>query len=338
MPSVPDELLTDLLAKVSRSFYLSLRVPPRSVRRQLGLAYLLARTTDTVADTELVPLDQRLQALQALCQRIQGTSATPLDFGEMARHQGSPAERALLEKCEASLALLQSFPEADRNLIRQVLGIIVSGQDLDLRRFATASAANIMALRNDEELDDYTYRVAGCVGEFWTRICRLHVFPRARLDELSLLARSVRFGKGLQLVNILRDVPADLRLGRCYLPAKRLSAIGLAPRDLLEAANEPKVRPIYRDWLARAEAHLAAGWDYTNTLPWRHVRIRLACAWPILIGIETIGRLGKANVLDSRRRVKIERSEVRNIIRRSVVWYAWPAVWRRLFSGPTLNP
>lgn len=338
MPPASNELLTDLLAKVSRSFYLTLRVLPQSVRNQLGLAYLLARTTDTVADTELVPLAQRLQALQALRERIQGTNARPLDFGEMTRHQGSPAERVLLEECEASLTLLQSFSEADRKLVRQVLGIIISGQDLDLRRFAAASAANIVALQVDEELDDYTYRVAGCVGEFWTKMCRLHVFPRARLDEPSLLAQSVRFGKGLQLVNILRDLPADLRLGRCYLPAGRLSAANLAPRDLLDPANESKLRPIYDDWLARAAAHLAAGWEYTNTLPWRYVRVRLACAWPVLIGIQTIGRLVKANVLDPQQRVKIDRGQVRNIIRRSVVWYAWPAAWRKLFSGLAPSP
>ena len=82
-----------------------------------------------------------------------------------------------------------------------------------MRRFAGASAQSLVALRTDEELDDYTYRVAGCVGEFWTKMCRAHLFPRAPLDDAFLLANGVRFGKGLQLVNILRDVAADLRHG-----------------------------------------------------------------------------------------------------------------------------
>ncbi len=42
--------LNDLLKRTSRSFYLTLRVLPAAVRPQIGLAYLLARTTDTVAD------------------------------------------------------------------------------------------------------------------------------------------------------------------------------------------------------------------------------------------------------------------------------------------------
>ena len=54
-PSTP-ELLTTLLREVSRSFYLTMRVLPSAIRPQIGLAYLLARTADTIADTELVPL------------------------------------------------------------------------------------------------------------------------------------------------------------------------------------------------------------------------------------------------------------------------------------------
>ncbi len=58
------ELLTDLLKQTSRSFYLTLRVLPGAIRPQIGLAYLLARTADTIADTELVPAEQRIDALK----------------------------------------------------------------------------------------------------------------------------------------------------------------------------------------------------------------------------------------------------------------------------------
>src|SRR6266446_1521302 len=67
-PSTP-ELLTTLLREVSRSFYLTMRVLPGAIRPQIGLAYLLARTADTIADTELVPLTQRLDALRSLRER-----------------------------------------------------------------------------------------------------------------------------------------------------------------------------------------------------------------------------------------------------------------------------
>src|SRR5271155_2254084 len=105
MPSA----LNDLLKATSRSFYLTLRVLPARVRPQIGLAYLLARTTDTIADTELVPLAQRLDAPHKLRERILGQSSAPLDFGELAQKQNLSAEKLLLEKTGDSLDALKNF-------------------------------------------------------------------------------------------------------------------------------------------------------------------------------------------------------------------------------------
>jgi farnesyl-diphosphate farnesyltransferase len=328
-----EELLGGLLKDVSRSFYLTLRVLPGEVRAPIGVAYLLARTTDTIADTELVAPEQRLEALRQLGDRIQGRRATPLSFGAMAQRQNSRAEGLLLEKCEASLALFNGLPPADRQLVREVLNTITSGQELDLRRFAGAAAGALVALRTDEELDDYTYRVAGCVGEFWTKMCRAHLFPRAPLDYAFLLANGVRFGKGLQLVNILRDVAADLRQGRCYLPAESLAALSLKPADLLQPASEPRLRPLYHGYLDRAEAHLLAGWTYTKALPRRSVRVRLACSWPILIGRATLKLLHGGNALDPAQRIKVSRREVKWLMLRSVLLYPWPAAWEKMVQA-----
>jgi farnesyl-diphosphate farnesyltransferase len=333
-------LLTDLLKTVSRSFYLTLRVLPGSVRAQIGLAYLLARTTDTIADTELVPVTNRLAALEALRRRIEGDGAGEVRdvFRELAAAQpdlvggGTSAERVLLERVEDALALLASFSVEDKKLIRDVLATITSGQVLDLQRFGDCNAEKIGALQSETELDDYTFRVAGCVGEFWTKICRAHVYPEANLDDDSLLRDGVRFGKGLQLVNILRDLPRDLRQGRCYLARERLARAGLQPADLLRAESIGKLRPAYDELLNVADAHLAAGWRYTNTLPRSAIRIRLACAWPVLIGAKTLARLRTANPLDASQRVKISRAELKRIIGATVVRYPLSRAWHELFE------
>ena len=347
MARAQQQLLTGLLKNVSRSFYLTLRVLPGSVRHQIGLAYLLARTTDTVADTELIAVDQRLQALAHLRRRILGQDNEPLNFGELVPRQASPAEKELLERTEEGLRLLQHLDTEDLQLVREVLSTIISGQELDLRRFADVSSERttsmrmagnkleklpdkVVALQTESELDDYTYRVAGCVGEFWTKICRMHVFTEPRADDRSLLTNGVRFGKGLQLVNILRDIPEDLRRGRCYLPSERLANCGLTPEDLFKPTSETKLRPLYRHYLDLARSHLAAGWNYTDALPRRCVRIRLACAWPILIGMRNLELLQSANVLDPDQRVKVSRPEVKKIMIQSVVRYPFPNAWRQL--------
>ena len=337
--------LKKLLKATSRSFYLTLRVLPRRVRLQISLAYLLARTTDTIADTEILPLGQRLDALQELRERILGKSTTPLNFGALIKHQSSPAERLLLEKVEKSLALLPKLSPADLQRVRGVLDIITTGQELDLDRFAGASADNVIALKSAVELDDYTYRVAGCVGEFWTQMCRAHLFPHAELEEAQLFGDSIRFGKGLQLVNILRDLSADLHKGRCYLPLLELDQAGLMPSVLLSPANESRFRPLFHRYLDLAESHLQAGWNYTTSLPRGQIRVRLACAWPILIGARTIERLRAADVLELRQGVKISRSEVRGILQRSVLLYPLQTAWQKqmvtnskaVASGPKLG-
>ncbi|HEU6447715.1 MAG TPA: phytoene/squalene synthase family protein [Verrucomicrobiae bacterium] len=325
--------LEQLLKSTSRSFYLTLRVLPNAIRPQIGLAYLLARTTDTIADTEILPPAQRLDALKHLRERILAQNSAPLNFGEFAQQQNSSAEKLLLEKVADSLAALETFSGGDQKLIRALLETITSGQELDLRRFSNASSENVLALEIDAELDDYTFRVAGCVGEFWTRICRAHLFPDLHWNENEMISNGVRFGKGLQLVNILRDLPADLKNGRCYLPREKLERLKLLPEVLLSPANEQKFLPLFHEYLDRAENLLRDGWHYTNALPFSQFRVRLACAWPILIGVRTIEKLRTVNVLELQQRVKVSRKELRKIIFRSMIACPFPVAWRRLYPA-----
>jgi farnesyl-diphosphate farnesyltransferase len=263
--------------------------------------------------------------------RILGESTALLNFGELAERQDSTAERALLQGMEETLLLLEGLETEDRQRIREVLSIITSGQELDLRRFAGASAKLIHCLHGDIDLEDYTYRVAGCVGEFWTKMCLAHLFEEAAMPAEELLANGVRFGKGLQLVNILRDLSRDLRNGRCYIPSELLTTAELTPADLLKAGSEDAFRVIYDPLLERAQSYLAAGWSYTNALPRDQKRLRLACAWPVLIGARTLNLLRTVNPLDPALHIKVPRGEVYRILLGSVVRLPFPDRWRDQF-------
>lgn len=334
MSSLPHH---ELLRATARSFYLTLRVLPGAIQRQIGFAYLVARAADTIADTEIVPSDQRLEALQKLGERVQGKNPAPMDLNALAGKQGAPDEKLLLEKIGSCLSDLQTFSAEDQKRIREVLAIIMGGQAMDLTRFAPQVSSDgsmrIIALETAAELDDYTYRVAGCVGEFWTKICRAHLFPNAHLEMEEFRVNGVRFGKGLQLINILRDLPADLKRGRCYLPMDKLEKFKLMPSTLLSQVNESRFRPLFAEFLNKAESHLRAGWDYTNMLPFNQFRVRLACAWPILIGIKTIEKLRAASVIDLRQGVKISRPDVRRLIVKSVLACPISSAWKNLFPA-----
>ena len=157
------QLLGPLLRDVSRSFYLTLRILPTAIRRQISLAYLLARTTDTIADTKAVPLAQRITLLRQLREGIaSGDGSLAPTIQPLASQQTLAAERQLLERLPDCLALLATFGETDRDAVRQLLGIITDGQVFDLERFPGETEAELVALANDEELDRYTYLVAGC--------------------------------------------------------------------------------------------------------------------------------------------------------------------------------
>ena len=168
--------------------------------------------------------------------------------------------------------------------------------------------------------DLYTYLVAGCVGPFWTA---LHVAHRPRLaawDVEQMSARGIRFGKALQMTNVLRDVPRDLRAGRCYLPARELEPLGVRPIDLLDPELALRARPLVRRLIALTLDHYDVAWRYTLAIPRAEWRMRLACAWPLLIGLGTLGRLARhPNPLAATAPIKVPRSAVRAMIARSLV-------------------
>jgi len=167
----PAYLLGDLLKNVSRSFYLTLRVLPDGMREPVGLAYLLARAADTIADTALVAPERRAALLTDLrdeIERLGDGAALSRALEDVTRMQTDSHEHMLLASMKPMLALLRAQPDADRASIRKVVATLTSGMEFDLRTFPDEQSGQVASLPSRDELDRYTYLVAGCVGEFWT--------------------------------------------------------------------------------------------------------------------------------------------------------------------------
>jgi farnesyl-diphosphate farnesyltransferase len=321
-------LLRTLLKSVSRSFYLTLAVVPNDVRAQAGTAYLLARAADTIADTGLIERPLRLQYLTRLREWIMDPakhrgavqevqSALP---GSRSAAQSDRSERVLLSQLDKCGALLESFTEADQALIRWVLGILTQGMQKDLTDFPgetirAGGGGTLAALKTPADLDLYAYHAAGCVGEFWTRLMCAHRAALRDWDVERMAQAGVRFGKGLQYTNVLRDIPADLRRGRCYIPTELLETAGLKPADLLDPASLPKFKPLRNQLLRIALEHLDQGWLYTMAIPRSELRLRLACAWPILFALKTLQRVSVSeSLLDPAVTIKMTRGEIYRIM------------------------
>jgi farnesyl-diphosphate farnesyltransferase len=304
--AVVERIDREVLRAVSRSFYVSLRLLPEPMRPATGTGYLLARASDTLADSVGVPVDERLELLDGFADELAGKGdgwrGGRLDA--FIRRQEHAGEKVLLERLGECFAALDGLDELQADAVRRTVGIIVGGQRLDLLRFDGADREHPRALKNEEELEDYCYRVAGCVGGFWTRIGLLTLgsrFSDSAPDDLEQLG--VRYGMGLQLLNILRDLPEDLAQGRCYLPVAD-------PRDgraLLACRGE---------WLGQAALWLESGRRYGSRLKMR--RLRAASVLPALIGGETLGLLDPAVAVLPEAKMKVSRA----VVRRSL-WRAW---------------
>jgi farnesyl-diphosphate farnesyltransferase len=135
----------------------------------------------------------------------------------------------------------------------------------------------------------------------------------ARLPAEEMLGFGKDFGKGLQLVNILRDYPADLQAGRSYLPVSNLKEV---------VANPTLARAEWERWRQRASGYLEEAWKYVIAVrPWR---VRFACAVPVFIGVRTLTLLG--DTPENKAAIKVSRNEIRHLI----LWATGVAIFRFL--------
>ena len=189
--------LSASLTRRSRSnFYYAFLTLPRSRRDALYAVYAFCRTVDDIADL--------------------GRDAPSAQRAELARWRQDVAAASSRGRRPSTRSPASSptpcaptrFPAP-----RSRRSSTACEMDLERVRFATA-----------EDLYPYCYRVASAVG-----LCCIEIFgytdPRAR-------EYAVQLGTALQLTNIMRDVGADAREGRVYLPQQDLERSASREEDL----------------------------------------------------------------------------------------------------------
>ncbi len=327
------EEIDKLLETTSRSFYPTLKYLPKKIRGQIGLLYLLARVADTIADSKVGETEELIEALTQYNDVAQGRKQDLPDLMELAKIQSNPDEGELLRNVQKVVDALSVYDKDDRVRMLECLDIIVSGQIMDLQRFGIArEGGNISSLQSEEELDDYTFRVAGCVGVFWTKMSLAHMMKLSKEKEELFFENGIRFGKALQMINILRDIPEDLRFGRCYIPGHRLEEHGLTPNDLLDSSNIEKFRPLYDTYLDLTSEHLDAAVEYIRMIPDRQLRLKAASMLPVLIGQRTVTLLREGNILDSEEKIKITRDEMKGYFKKLLRALIIPGGVQRLLA------
>ncbi len=230
-----DAELAELLQGTSRTFALAIPLLPPALARQVGIAYLLFRIADTLEDGETWNRAERVKGLETFIDWI-GGPRTQVDWGT------PTADAKCLELLAASDRVLASLEGEPRTIIVAHVKRTASMMKDFVERQDESGG---IELRDLADLKAYCYAVAGIVGEMLTELF-LHAQPELAGVAEDLRARSIAFGEGLQLVNIIKDAPADAREGRRYISAG-VDADGVARADLREAQA-------YVDTLARGGA------------------------------------------------------------------------------------
>jgi phytoene synthase len=216
--------VADLAARLTRrsrsNFYYAFLTLPRPRREALYAVYAFCRIVDDVADEGGADPAKQREALAAWRKDV----TRCYDGGE----PDHPIARQL-----ATAVRRFTIPRA-------ALEAIIAGVEMDLEG---------AGFETFDDLLPYCYRVASAVG-----LCCIEIFG---YTDSGARQYAVDLGTALQLTNILRDVGADARGGRVYLPREDLRAFGVSAEDLRHGRYDDAVVKLLTHHAARAREYYA---------------------------------------------------------------------------------
>jgi farnesyl-diphosphate farnesyltransferase len=189
----------DVLMATSRTFFIPISLLPDELKDAVASAYLCMRAIDEIEDHPDLLTNDKIQLLQAISQLIQ----TPYQ-NEQFHEILSPFQKVLPE---VSLRLGDWIQLSPKDAVPNILK-------------ATSNMADGMAswvekdfqVHTEEDLDEYTYYVAGLVGSLLSELWEW--YDGIKSDE----TLAIGFGRGLQAVNIIRNREEDVERGANFFP------------------------------------------------------------------------------------------------------------------------
>lgn len=246
----------DSMARGSRSFAAASQLFDRGTREHAWLLYAWCRACDDLADGQELGHDARpVTDPAARLARIRELT----DAALAGQWTGDPAFDALRIVAEET-----RFPH---RFARDV----IEGFALDAKGWFP---------RSESDLLRYCYHVAGAVGCMMAMVMGVDPADEATLD------RACDLGIAFQLANIARDIEADDRMGRCYLPIDWLVEMDIPPGQHMKPPFRSRLVVIAR-WLGElAEEHAASARRGTPAL-------RFRSAWAVLAAAGIYGDIAR---------------------------------------------
>ena len=333
-PATADLAYQDrILQDVSRTFALTIPQLPAPLARVVGNAYLLCRTADTIEDDKHLPYEDKQQFSERFIRVVAGTEDAQQfsrDLYPRLSPTATAGERDLIQNAPAVTRVTHSFNQRQQAALHRCIRIMADG----MTRYQEANVAN--GLKDQPDMDNYCYYVAGVVGEMLTELfCDYSSAINRHYDEMMQLA--VSFGQGLQMTNILKDIWDDQKRNMCWLPQSVLESYGVRLNSDTPLHNGKEFQQALGHLIGVARGHLDNALNYTLLLPAHEVGIRRFCLWALGMAVLTLRKINSHRTFTTGEEVKITRRSVKatiistNLLTRHDFFLRW--LFNRLSAG-----
>src|SRR5699024_6645247 len=181
-----------ILKETSRTFYIPITLLKRQLKLTVGAAYLCMRAIDEIEDHETLEAEVKASLLRETKILLEEKGS----FDEEAYQTLIQNYKETLPEVTVRLGdWLRVCPEGIVEKVKQYTGEMTGGM--------ADWVEKDWSIETKEDLDDYTYYVAGLVGVLLSEIW--YWYDGTTTDE----ELAVGFGRGLQAVNILRNQEED---------------------------------------------------------------------------------------------------------------------------------
>ncbi|MDN4493798.1 phytoene/squalene synthase family protein [Ureibacillus aquaedulcis] len=214
------ELLKDamrVLKETSRTFYIPITFLQKELKTAVANAYLMMRAIDEIEDNEHpdVTSDLKHNILMEVSKLLKENHFNEQKYLEIIK----PVEEQLSEVTLRLADWISLLPAGSEKIVKEATSEMAEGMG--------KWAKNDFQVRTKDDLDEYTYYVAGLVGVMLSELWDWNAGVKTDREL------AIGYGRGLQLVNILRNQEEDLReRGVSFVPE------GWTRNDLFQYAEE----------------------------------------------------------------------------------------------------
>ncbi len=307
-----------LLKGVSRTFHPVISMLPRKLRIPVTNSYLLCRLLDTIEDTPDIEFRHKqdiLQRIQEVLHKDGESEHLQSLFDYIAEtYDICDEEKEVLLNANDIFESIKVLPPTIRNPIYECAHTMASG----MQQYAFGKDKPEVQLQTKSDLENYTYYVAGTVGEMLNQFFVQDEYGLSSKSKEIMHNFAIDFGKALQYVNIIKDSRFDIQEGRCFIPKTFLDAEGLTLESFFDGENQESVLRVYNRLIERAYQYLENAVSYIDTIEIteRTKPIRRFCIGPVLSAYKTLSSFEAQlpTLLQKGERFKIPRVEMMKLL------------------------